>query len=630
MLPCIRRLLPLCCATALLCASLVNVPSVRAATFTVMAVADAPHTATIDGSCTSTLPDQACTLRAAIQAASFLGGVQSIDLQATGTYALTVTGSNEDAGAQGDLDVNGVNLTITNTSGGTVAINGQAADRVFDVGSQATAQMTVNGLTIQNGNPGLTAPGGGVRVGTVSTLALNDVIVSGNTAGATSSGPGVSGGGGIYNLGLITLTNTNVDTNTASSNGSSSASGGGLLNVGTAILTNVAVSNNTAFSSGGGIANNPGASLTVNNSTISGNTANIGTFAISSGGGIVNFGSMVVGNTTISGNQTTGSPGGAEGGGIFHAAGPSQTASTLTNVTLALNSAPGTGGGGIFSQIPPPTFKNTIVANSPSGGDCRGTAPASAGNNLSSDNNCGFTGPGDLHGLNPLLGPLAENGGPTQTHALLAGSPAIDAGSNSGCPATDQRGVGRPIDGTNSGVPRCDIGAYEYQPPPPTLTPTPTNTATPTSTRTATITPTATVTPTATTTPTATVTPTVTTTPTVTPTPYPRPNVGVAVTPVATTGTLTVTLAGRDAGCAANNQLLALRFTKLTNATVDVPGVGSIVAASPSPVPLAGHPASIVLTVHRVQSGQATSAELVVTDGCGDWPTFVGGGPNAF
>jgi hypothetical protein len=99
---------------------------------------------------------------------------------------------------------------------------------------------------------------------------------------------------------------------------------------------------------------------------------------------------------------------------------------------------------------------------------------------------------------------------------------------------------------------------------------------------------------------------------------------------VAASGTLAVTLAGRDAGCAANNQLLALRFTRLTNATVNVPGVGSISAASPNAVPLAGHPASIVLTVHRVQGGQATTVEIVVTDGCGDWPTFVGGGPNAF
>jgi len=372
-----------------------------------------------------------------------------------------------------------------------------------------------------------------------------------------------------------------------------------------ATLTNVTVANNVAILFGGGIENAPTGSLTINNSTISGNTAAVGTFAITGGGGIVNFGAMVVNNTTVSGNQTTGSPGGAQGGGIFHAGNSSAAATTLTNVTIALNSAPGTGGGGIFSQSQPAIFKNTIIANSPSGGNCNGSFSAASTNNLSSDGTCG---PGTVNGLNPVLGPLAENGGSTQTHALLAGSPAIDAGTNSGCPTTDQRGAVRPRDGAGRGVAICDIGAYEYQAPPATITPTPTVT------RTATRTPTATA----------------TRTPTSTATPYPRPNVAVAVTPTISNGTLSVTLAARDAGCAANNQLLAVRFTRLTNATVDVPGFGTISSAPSSTLSLASRPSSVVLTVHRVQSGQATSAELIVTDGCGDWPTFVGGGPDAF
>ena len=79
-----------------------------------------------------------------------------------------------------------------------------------------------------------------------------------------------------------------------------------------------------------------------------------------------------------------------------------------------------------------------------------------------------------------------------------------------------------------------------------------------------------------------------------------------------------------------NNQLLALRVTRLTNATVDVPGVGTLTAPSATPIALPSHPPTLGLTVHRVTSGQASMVELTVTDGCGDWPTFLGGGPSAF
>jgi N-acetylneuraminic acid mutarotase len=157
----------------------------------------------------------------------------------------------------------------------------------------------------------------------------------------------------------------------------------------------------------------------------------------------------------------------------------------------------------------------------------------------------------------------------------------------------------------------------------------PTLTVTPTLTPPASLTPTPTRTPPASLTPTR--TPTVTHTPTITPTPFPRPNVGVGATPIPSNHTLQAPIVARDAACPqGNNQLFALKFTRLANATVDVPGVGTITAASNTPVPLSGHPAAITLTVHRVADGQAATVELTVTDGCGDWPTFVGGGPGAF
>jgi len=154
-------------------------------------------------------------------------------------------------------------------------------------------------------------------------------------------------------------------------------------------------------------------------------------------------------------NSASGSPWN-QGGGIFNTG-----TAMISNSTLSGNSA--YPGGSISGSV---TIQNSIVANSPSGGNCSGTV-ISNGYNLSSDNTCNFNGPGDLNNTDPKLGSLGYYGGSTPTILLLSGSPAIDAGNPSGCTdqqghllTTDQRGMPRPDPGDTGG---CDMGAYESQ-----------------------------------------------------------------------------------------------------------------------------------------------------------------------
>ena len=156
-------------------------------------------------------------------------------------------------------------------------------------------------------------------------------------------------------------------------------------------------------------------------------------------------------NSTVSGNAA-GNAAGNGGGGIYNEDGTAELAnSTVSSNTTTSN------GGGISNAGGTVTIDNTIVANSLAGDDCAGVITVEGNNFVESPGACVIVGSGTANGgFDPLLGPLANNGGPTQTHALLAGSPAIDAGS-ADCPppATDQRGVARPQG------PACDIGSVE-------------------------------------------------------------------------------------------------------------------------------------------------------------------------
>lgn len=297
-------------------------------------------------------------------------------------------------------------LTIIGPGTSALAISGNNASRVFRVGDGVT--VSIYGMTIRDGNAATTTDGGGIL--NTGTLTLNNVIVTANAA--------TDDGGGIYNGtgGILTLTDVTISGNMATEDG-----GGVYVYDGTVTMTGVTVNGNTAGRFGGGIFN--GKTITLTNVTISGNTAS------SKGGGFHNV-----------------------------------VTATLTNVTISDNS-----GDGFFQDGYPSTnatFKNTIIANNTAANCYLIKALTSQGYNLSSDNSCAgsFTAPGDLNNTNPLLGALADNGGATQTHALQSGSPAIDAGTNTGCPSADQRGVTRPLDGNGDGSATCDIGAFEYNP----------------------------------------------------------------------------------------------------------------------------------------------------------------------
>lgn len=394
--------------------------------FTVNSTEDAVDADPGDGVCETAPGNRVCTLRAAVQEANALPGPGSILLPA-GTYVLSIPGPDEDEGATGDLDITD-DLTIVGAGAATTVIDAAGLDRVFHI--QRSVTVAISGVRVRNGFQDF---GGGIY--NRGTLVLTESVIISNVAGE---------GGGIENEGVLTLHNSVVRENEAG------IAGGGIANRGALTLTGSTISYNVAGSAGGGLSNfGGGGSATLAGVTINANFAY-------GGGGIANGGELTLTNSTISGNEAV-----AFGGGIT-----SVGITLVVNSTITGNGARESGGihdlsgilAGIFDIPGAVTLKNTIVANSPRGGNCGGRAfIISGGHNLSSDHTCGFSRAADRNTTDPKLGPLQDNGGPTPTHALLAISPAIDAGDDADCPRTDQRGVLRP-----QGV-RCDIGAFEFQ-----------------------------------------------------------------------------------------------------------------------------------------------------------------------
>lgn len=383
--------------------------------FTVNTLADGPVN----------LSDSALTLRDALFAANS-GDVINFEpsLFTAGPGTITLN--------QGRLLV-ATDLTISGPGASLLTINANHASRVLNVsdgGDRSDKSVTLSGLTISGGSFDHTALGSALGGGIFNDeiLTIQNCTITDNTSGI---------GGGIFNGGVLTVRNSTISGNEATAHDLDGEGGGGIANNATLTVENCTISGNLADGHGGGIRNRSG--LLVQNSTISGNLAN------DDGGGIWNSGTVIVRSSTVTQNHANNDNiNSGRGGGIFIEPGVVSPMVTLENTIVAQN------------------FKGSDAAIAD---DINGDpVDASSRNNL-----IGTGGSGDLiNGMNdnrvgvadPGLGPLASNGGPTQTHALLPGSPAIDAGNNSLAPGSaDQRGT--PFLRTAGGV--ADIGAFEAQ-----------------------------------------------------------------------------------------------------------------------------------------------------------------------
>ena len=504
--------------------SVIILPTRAASTITVTAIAD-----TLDNG------DGLCSLREAVISANTdtaVGGCASgngadtivfdVALSYPATIVLTQTGANEDAALTGDLDISGT-LTIDGPGAQQLTLDGNQFDRVFEI--RSGGRVTLNGLTLQHGNPG-PSDGGGILIDqagaltvtnasiisntaaiggglvTLGTLRVSDSVVAGNFGGgvrnqngslilinvnviSNTNGYGVSNSGGLltYHTGLVSGNEQGGINNFSNSAGAELTdltiirnTGSGVANDGvtfatTLILKDSQVLSNTAATGAGVTNNGDSASTSIYRSRIAYNVAT------ASGGGVWNWGAMSIISSTIDRNSASNGAGirhnkGSlgltndtvsfnvatnNGGGLYS---DSELGALLTNVTLDgnhTNGAPDTGGN-LYLDGSNVALKNTIVSNSGAAGNCGFNSPASVnsgGYNLDSGTTCGLKSTGDITSTDPLLGAWQNNGGSTPTQALLPGSPAIDHGTNNGCPATDQRGLHRPQGAS------CDIGAYE-------------------------------------------------------------------------------------------------------------------------------------------------------------------------
>lgn len=468
---------------------------------------------TSDGMCSAA----DCSLREAVIRANTCAGAQTIQVPA-GTYTLTRAGAGEDAASTGDLDLTD---TATLMGTGRPVIDGNAQDRVFEVfpgvtaalsnfvirngrekdgaGIRSRGTLNVNESTIENNvavrPAGVVDPakGGGILSDGSGDLGVYLSEVNGNSAdngagiavvtggaatptvmishtrialnSAAQEGGGLwldtgvettairfevdentSGlnGNGIYNAGNLALTDGSIEQNTVGAAGATKGGGrkgGGIYNntSGTVIARQILLQNNA--SGGGGGIYNKGMTHFYNSALVTNEATN------GEGGGAFNFGAgagLLMNNSTVSANIAI-----FGGGGIRNENGNYQ----LTFVTLSSNESEGINSSGSGEM----TMRNTILDTNMDG-NCAGTSPNSIGHNIDDGVSCGLDEPSDMPGTDPMLLPLAMNGGLTPTHAPADGSPAVDSADPDRCDGTDQRIIARPQG------PNCDRGAYEKEP----------------------------------------------------------------------------------------------------------------------------------------------------------------------
>lgn len=378
------------------------VPAGASSSFGVNSTADGVDALPGDGECRTA--EGTCTLRAALQEGQALGGPTTLELPA-GLYVLTLPGGLD---VQGTVRLLGAGAASTLIDGNGTLSNA----RIFQVHG---GDLEVQDVTLRNGGSARVSAGGGLLLDTGS-VSLTRVVMMGNEA--------FSAGGAIaVSAGRLFITDSTLDFNTATSRG------GALYAEPEAIvhITRSTISNNQS-TLGGGLHNF--GTLRLVNSTVTGNAGRAGT------GGIINAGTMDLNNVTLT-NNTSGEPSAGRAGG------------------LASN-------GGVLH------LRNTLIAGNRNPGgspDCAGPIDSQGYNLIQDPTGCALSGTtiGNQLGVNPRLGLLIQNGGPTRTHALLADSPALEAGSPAppgddgafACVTDDQRGVTR-LQGA-----RCDIGAFE-------------------------------------------------------------------------------------------------------------------------------------------------------------------------
>ncbi|MCP4539292.1 MAG: hypothetical protein GY832_19320, partial [Chloroflexi bacterium] len=333
------------------------------------------------------------------------------------------------------VDGTGYTITVSGDSGN----DGDGNVRIFTV--ESGNEVTLKHLNIVDGK---TQAQYGAGIYNAGTLTIQDCTIADNEVRYKYSS-GRAQGGGIYNAGTLTITGSVLSGNQATS--AQYRYGGAIYHSGTALLvSNSVISDNQAKLGGGIFVNNSSSTLTIINSTLSGN------HAYNEGGGMYNQGTVVITNSTVANNSA-----GNDGGGVYN-----KSVLAINNSTFSGNSADDTETGGIYNSYDASMdLYNSIVANSgPNNYDCFAYGNSTVVNVHSLIEENRFCGTPQISD-DPLLSDLGDYGGetangtPRLTFALLPGSPAFDAGDAGTCETTDQRGE------TRFGT--CDIGAFESQ-----------------------------------------------------------------------------------------------------------------------------------------------------------------------